>query len=83
VDVVLAGGLVRSRDPRLIARVEARVRAVAERARIVVLDRPPVLGSALLGLDRLAPNGVTAPRIEARLRAGLTDERLTGGGAAG
>ena len=82
VDVVLAGGLVRSRDPRLIARVEARVRAVARRARIVVLDRPPVLGSALLGLDRLAPNGVTTPEIQARLRAGLTDERLTRGAAA-
>ena len=40
VDVVLAGGLVRSRDPRLLARVESRVRAVARKARIVVLDRP-------------------------------------------
>jgi N-acetylglucosamine kinase-like BadF-type ATPase len=79
VEVVLAGGLVRSRDPRLIARVEARVRAVATHARVVVLDRPPVLGSALLGLDRLAPGGVTAPDVQARLRAGLTDERLTRG----
>jgi N-acetylglucosamine kinase-like BadF-type ATPase len=83
VEVVLAGGLVRSRDPRLIARVDARVRAVAKRARIVVLDRPPVVGSALLGLDRLAPGGVTAPDVQARLRAGLTDERLTRGGAGG
>lgn len=79
VDVVLAGGLVRSRDPRLIARVEARVRAVAPRARIVVLDRPPVMGSALLGLDRLAAGGVTAPEIADRLRAELTDERLQQG----
>lgn len=79
VDVVLAGGLVRSRDPRLMARVEAGVRAVAKRARIVVLDRPPVLGSALLGLDRLAPGGVTGPEVLDRLRAGLTDERLEQG----
>ncbi len=83
VDVVLAGGLVRSRDPRLIARVEARVRAVAPRARIVVLDRPPLLGSALLGLDRLAPGGVTAPGIVDRLRADLTDERLERGAVGG
>ena len=76
VEVVLAGGLVRSRDPRLIARVEAQVRAVAPRARIVVLDRPPVLGSALLGLDRLGSGRVIAPDIIERLRAGLTDERL-------
>jgi N-acetylglucosamine kinase-like BadF-type ATPase len=79
VDVVLAGGLVRSRDPRLMARVEAGVRAVAKHARIVVLDRPPVLGSALLGLDRLAPGGVTDPEVLDRLRAGLTDERLEQG----
>jgi N-acetylglucosamine kinase-like BadF-type ATPase len=83
VDVVLAGGLVRSRDPRLIARVEARVRAVAPRARIVVLDRPPVVGSALLGLDRLAPGGVTATDVLDRLRAELTDERLERGARAG
>ena len=83
VDVVLAGGLVRSRDPRLIARVEARVRAVAPRARIVVLDRPPVMGSALLGLDRLAASGVTAPDVADRLRAELTDERLERGGRSG
>ena len=83
VEVVLAGGLVRSRDPRLIARVESRVRAVARRARVIVLDRPPVLGSALLGLDRLASGGVTSPDVLARLRAGLTDERLARGGAPG
>lgn len=81
VEVVLAGGLVRSRDPRLIARVEVRIRAVARRARIIVLDRPPVLGSALLGLDRLASNGVTGLEVLARLRAGLTDERLARGAA--
>jgi N-acetylglucosamine kinase-like BadF-type ATPase len=76
VDVVLAGGLVRSRDPRLMARVEHGIRSVAPRARIVVLDRPPVLGSALLGLDRLAPGGITGPEVVDRLRAELTDDRL-------
>lgn len=83
VEVVLAGGLVRSRDPRLLARVEAGVRAVAPRARLLVLDRPPVLGSALLGLDRHAPGGVTAAPVEARLRAELTDERLVREATAG
>src|SRR4029077_8650773 len=48
VEVVLAGGLIRSGDPRLLGRVERLVRAVAPRARIVVLDRPPVLGAALI-----------------------------------
>lgn len=83
VEVVLAGGLVRSRDARLMARVETNIRAVARRARVVVLDRPPVLGSALLGLDRLAPGGRTAQDVVARLREGLSDERLTRGTVAG
>lgn len=83
VEVVLAGGLVRSRDARLLARVESRVWAVARRARVVVLDRPPVQGSALLGLDRLAPGGRTAADVAARLRDGLTDERLAAGAVAG
>jgi N-acetylglucosamine kinase-like BadF-type ATPase len=76
VDIVLAGGLVRSRDPLLLAGVEERVHAMAPRARLVVLDRPPVVGAALLGLDRLASDGRTAPDVEARLRNGLTDDRL-------
>jgi N-acetylglucosamine kinase-like BadF-type ATPase len=79
VEVVLAGGLVRSRDPRLLARIGVRVRTVAPRARLVVLDRPPVLGSALLGLDRLGSGRVIAPDTIKRLRAGLTDERLERG----
>ena len=79
VEVVLAGGLVRSRDPRLLAYVESKVRAVARKARIVVLDRPPVIGAALLGLDRAGAGGVTAPEVVSRLRADLTDERLERG----
>lgn len=76
VDVVLAGGIARSGDPRLLSRVRERIQAAAPKARIRVLDRPPVVGSALLGLDRLAPRGVTERQVADRLRAGLTDERL-------
>ena len=78
VDVVIAGGLLRSADARLLALVGARVQAVARRARIVVLDRPPVVGAALLGLDRLSIARVTRPEAEATLRAQLTDARLAG-----
>jgi N-acetylglucosamine kinase-like BadF-type ATPase len=76
VDVVLAGGLTRASYPRLLAGVEARVREVAPRARIVVLDRPPVVGAALIGLDRHAPSGRPSVVVEERLRAELTEERL-------
>ena len=79
VEVVLGGGLARSGDRRLIDRVETLVRSVAPRARIVVLDRPPVAGAALLGLDRLAATGTASPAVTARLRTELTDAVLARG----
>jgi N-acetylglucosamine kinase-like BadF-type ATPase len=76
-DVVLAGGVFRAEDPLFYARIEAGVRAVAPRARLVRLGMPPVVGAALIGLDRVL-GGQTPPEVETRLRAELTDERLKG-----
>lgn len=73
VEVCLAGGLVRPRDQRLLAGVQRRVRAVAPRAGLAVVDGPPVLGAALLGLDALNGGGV-GPDVEARLRRALEAE---------
>jgi N-acetylglucosamine kinase-like BadF-type ATPase len=78
-DVVLAGGVFRAEDPAFYARIEAGVAAVAPRARVARLRVPPVVGAALLGLNRLR-GGETPPDVQARLRAGLTDERLSRGG---
>ena len=61
VHVALGGGMFRDHDERLLGRVEAGVHAVAPQATVRPLDAPPVLGSALLGLDLLgAPE--EAPR---------------------
>ena len=85
VDVVLAGGLVRSRDRRLLDGVGERVRAVAPRARIVVVDAPPVLGASLLGLDEVA-GGQAEPATAETLRRELADASdlptITAGGLA-
>ena len=67
-DVVLAGGVFRADDPAFYAAIEAGVAAVAPRARVVRLTAPPVLGAALIGLDRISRDRVTAPDVEARLR---------------
>jgi N-acetylglucosamine kinase-like BadF-type ATPase len=75
-DVVLAGGVFRATDRAFYARIEAGVRAAAPRARLVRLGVPPVVGAALIGLDRQM-GGATTDDVEARLRAELTDERLT------
>lgn len=52
--VVLAGGVFRTREAGFYEHLAARIHASASRARLVRLDVPPVLGAALLGLDRVA-----------------------------
>ncbi|HKF85121.1 MAG TPA: BadF/BadG/BcrA/BcrD ATPase family protein [Candidatus Limnocylindrales bacterium] len=74
VPVVLSGGVARGAGELLAGRVAARVRAVAPSAEVTVLHAPPVLGAALLALDREAPG---APEAAERVRSMLTHERLT------
>ncbi len=70
-EVVLGGGVFGATDPAFYARIEAGIRAVAPGATLVRLTAPPVLGAALLGLDRLAPGGATDPGAAARLRKAI------------
>jgi N-acetylglucosamine kinase-like BadF-type ATPase len=72
-EVVLGGGVFQASDPAFYARIEAGVKAVAPRASVVRLTAPPVLGAALLGLDRLAISGSADPAAEARLRKSIDD----------
>ena len=65
--VVLGGGVLTSRDAILLDEIDARLAAVAPRARATVTEVSPVVGAALLGLDRL---GVPAEAKQA-LRAAL------------
>ena len=51
--VVLAGGVFAARDAALEGRVEDGIRRIARRATVVRLDAMPILGAALLGIDRL------------------------------
>jgi N-acetylglucosamine kinase-like BadF-type ATPase len=70
-EVVLAGGVFRTDDQPFRDRLEAGIHAVAPNAQLRRLHAPPVLGAALVGLDRSAPGGATPPAAEARLRAAL------------
>jgi N-acetylglucosamine kinase-like BadF-type ATPase len=72
VDVVLGGGLFQRDAPAFLDRIRAGVAAAAPAARLRRVAAPPVVGAALLGLDRLgAPHGAGE-----RLRDALTRERL-------
>jgi N-acetylglucosamine kinase-like BadF-type ATPase len=72
VEVACGGGLIAGGGPAFFERIGAGIRQLAPRARLTQVTAPPVLGAALLGLDRLgAPPGAAE-----RLRATLTAERL-------
>jgi N-acetylglucosamine kinase-like BadF-type ATPase len=70
VPVTLAGGLARGAADLLVPRVTTLVREIAPRVEVTVLHAPPVLGAALLGLDRLAPGDHGAVD---RLRGAIID----------
>jgi N-acetylglucosamine kinase-like BadF-type ATPase len=83
VDVVLGGGIFRSMDERLLDGIARGLSAVAPAAVARVLDAPPVLGAALLGLDRSAadrPRTASSSSSSAaairRARAALTHDRM-------
>jgi N-acetylglucosamine kinase-like BadF-type ATPase len=67
-EVVLAGSVFRTEDGGFHERLRSRIGAAIPGARIVRLAAPPVVGAALIGLDRLA-GGTTDPAVEARTRA--------------
>jgi N-acetylglucosamine kinase-like BadF-type ATPase len=75
VPVVLSGGVARGAGDLLADPVAARVREVAPSAAVSILHEPPVVGAALLALDR-TPSAT--PDAAARVRSTLTHERLTG-----
>ncbi len=63
--VILGGGVITARNPLLMDGITRRLAEAAPRAQVRVIDVPPVVGAALLGLDQVdAP-----PAAEARLRA--------------
>ncbi|HET9614522.1 MAG TPA: BadF/BadG/BcrA/BcrD ATPase family protein, partial [Candidatus Limnocylindrales bacterium] len=70
-EVVLGGGVFRTDDAAFHARLRAGIAAAIPGACVVRLASPPVLGAALLGLDELAPGGVTPSAVAERVRADL------------
>ena len=73
VDVVLGGGVFHNDDEPFFVRIRQGLSAVAPHSQIRVLTAPPVLGAALLGLDRLGARTAALRRA----RGGLTHERLS------
>jgi N-acetylglucosamine kinase-like BadF-type ATPase len=74
VEVVLAGGVFRTRDQQFYRALEDGIHGTAPRARLVNLAFPPVAGAVLLALDRLARRAISSPpdpEVSQRLRDAL------------
>ena len=69
VDVTLGGGVFRAEDPAFVTRIRAGVCETAPNARVAVLDGPPVVGAALLGLDHAGARDGAAARLRGQLTA--------------
>ena len=69
--IILGGGVMTARNPRLLDGITRQLTEAAPRAEVRVIDVPPVVGAALLGLDQAH----AAPAAKARLRA--SSGRLT------
>jgi N-acetylglucosamine kinase-like BadF-type ATPase len=63
--VILGGGVVTARNPLLMDAITRQLAEAAPRAQVRVIEVPPVVGAALLGLDHVN----AAPEAESRLRA--------------
>jgi N-acetylglucosamine kinase-like BadF-type ATPase len=71
VDVVLGGSLLRAGNRRLLAHIEDELRAVGPALRVTTPSSPPIVGAALLGLDRVGANGDAQARLRAELGGAL------------
>ena len=79
-DVVLGGSVLAARHPLLMEGVSLRLAAYAPRVNLLVVDDPPVVGAALLGLDALG----ASPDAEIAVRTALlTRARTSRLGASG
>lgn len=71
VDVVLGGSLLRSGNGRLHSGIADGLRAVGSRLRIRTPESPPVVGAALVGLDRVGAGDDARSRLRAELGRAL------------
>jgi N-acetylglucosamine kinase-like BadF-type ATPase len=67
VPVVLGGSVLAARDPLLTAAITERLATQLPLGRVRIIDAPPVLGAALLGLDQAGAPGASLARLRAVL----------------
>jgi N-acetylglucosamine kinase-like BadF-type ATPase len=88
VPVVLGGSVLAARDPLLTEAITERLAAQLPGAQVRIIDSPPVLGAALLGLDQAGAPAASPARLRAAMaqpasppRAGPRDHEQAAGPA--
>jgi N-acetylglucosamine kinase-like BadF-type ATPase len=71
VEVLLGGGLLHSGDGRLLGAIEAGLREVGPQITARRTSSPPIVGAALLGLDRLGADPEAHNRVHRELGAAV------------
>jgi N-acetylglucosamine kinase-like BadF-type ATPase len=71
VEVLLGGGLVRAGDQRLLGAIAAGLAEVGDAIAVRPTDAPPVVGSALAGLDMLGASVAAKERVRRQLTAAV------------
>jgi N-acetylglucosamine kinase-like BadF-type ATPase len=66
-EVLLGGGLLRSGDERLVDPIVAGLTEIAPAISVHTTDAPPVVGAALLGLDRIGADNKAKARARREL----------------
>ncbi|MEU4231465.1 BadF/BadG/BcrA/BcrD ATPase family protein [Nonomuraea sp. NPDC026600] len=72
VDIVLGGGVLTGGDQYLLDRIHTGFEQVAPKATARVVEVPPAVGAALLGLDRLGASPDAEHRLRDSYRASTT-----------
>ena len=75
-EVLLGGGMMRPAGPRMLARVDDGLQAVAAGLVARVVPDPPIVGAALLGLDDLGASPSAHERLRRELRAAAIDDPI-------
>ena len=71
VEVVLGGGVLRARDPRLLGAIEEGLQELGPGLTVRLAESPPVVGAALLGLDELDADAEASARVRRELGAAV------------
>jgi N-acetylglucosamine kinase-like BadF-type ATPase len=74
-DVVLGGGIFRAEDDVFFDRVRSGIQADAPRSNVSKLETPPLLGAALIGLDRIRAGREASRRLRSSIGRAMTGVR--------